>query len=370
MSRLPSLTSSRFFAALFVVAFHTLPFVGVTALVPFLRIGYTGVSFFFVLSGFVLTWGTARGSARSFYRRRFARIWPLCALVLVAWFAIDSARAGASTGQELARLVVALALLQAWVPHSEWYFGNNGVTWSLSAEAFFYSLTPWLLRRTLRRPLALLVVLVGTGIVAQVVLTVALPGNVEQWATYIAPAAGLVAFLSGHLLARAMRDGAIPRIPAVLTLGAPAGCLALGAWLVSYKVSHGSSPFFFMGGVAMLAVPGWLVLVAGLTRADEARRSPLASSPLVRLGEWSYALYLLHPIVLHFAGTTGYFRLGAPRVVLALGAWAAAVALSGLVYTLVERPAEDWLRGGRPDRPLPEDVVPPFVPEPARVAGS
>jgi peptidoglycan/LPS O-acetylase OafA/YrhL len=201
----------------------------------------------------------------------------------------------------------------------------------------------------------LLVALVGAGIAGQIVLTVALPGNIEQWATYIAPPAGLVAFLSGHLLARAMRDGAIPRVPIPVAIGVPAACLAGGAWLISHKVAHGSSPFFFMGGVSMLAVPGWLVLVAALARADQAGRSPVGGTPLVRLGEWSYALYLLHPVVLHFAGLAGYFHLDAPAVVLAIGAWAAAVALSGLAYMLVERPLEDWLRGGRPGRPLPGD---------------
>src|SRR5512133_3297128 len=84
-SRLDSLTGLRFLAALLVFAYHagsvgTLTGNGITA--P----GRSGVSFFFILSGFLLTW-TARpdDTRRAFYQRRVARIVPsyLVALALV-----------------------------------------------------------------------------------------------------------------------------------------------------------------------------------------------------------------------------------------------------------------------------------------------
>ena len=79
--RLPSLTGLRFWAALLVVTYHLsrqyhrLPLV--SSLVWY---GRDGVTFFFVLSGFVLAWsyaGAALVPDRVFYRRRFARVWPL-----------------------------------------------------------------------------------------------------------------------------------------------------------------------------------------------------------------------------------------------------------------------------------------------------
>ena len=45
--------------------------------------GYTGVSFFFLLSGFVLTWSCAGQPAQRFWWNRFARIWPLMALMML-----------------------------------------------------------------------------------------------------------------------------------------------------------------------------------------------------------------------------------------------------------------------------------------------
>ena len=59
---LPRLTSLLTFAALFVFTYHMQPFdVAFPNKLPF-KIGYSGVSFFFILSGFVLTWGAKRGN--------------------------------------------------------------------------------------------------------------------------------------------------------------------------------------------------------------------------------------------------------------------------------------------------------------------
>jgi len=57
--RLPALTSLRFFAALHVVFFHFLAFKIASSegwLGQISSIGYVGVSFFFVLSGFILVY--------------------------------------------------------------------------------------------------------------------------------------------------------------------------------------------------------------------------------------------------------------------------------------------------------------------------
>jgi peptidoglycan/LPS O-acetylase OafA/YrhL len=86
--RLPALTSLRFFAALHVVCFHFLAFKIVSSegwLGQISSIGYVGVSFFFVLSGFILvyTYAGRDTPARDFWRARFARIYPAFAFSLL-----------------------------------------------------------------------------------------------------------------------------------------------------------------------------------------------------------------------------------------------------------------------------------------------
>src|SRR6476646_3475324 len=79
---LPLLTILRWPAAFFVFTEH-IP--AASQILPhrLVGLGFVGVQFFFILSGFVLTWvHHDRGHARAFYLRRFARIYPTYFLVL------------------------------------------------------------------------------------------------------------------------------------------------------------------------------------------------------------------------------------------------------------------------------------------------
>ena len=133
--RLDSLTALRFIAALAVVGVHGGEILW-RPLLPVRSLGYVGVTFFFVLSGFVLTWSHPSGQpARRFYRNRFARVWPLHT---VTWLAVVVATTGVAPGSW-----AALGLVQAWVPRAGVNFAANGPSWSLSCDAFFYVLSAW-----------------------------------------------------------------------------------------------------------------------------------------------------------------------------------------------------------------------------------
>ena len=79
--RLPAVTSLRFFATFHVALFHMNEMGALTGprwLKAFAGIGYVGVSFFFVLSGFILVYTYAGREIRlhDFWQARFARIYP------------------------------------------------------------------------------------------------------------------------------------------------------------------------------------------------------------------------------------------------------------------------------------------------------
>lgn len=142
------LTGLRFVAAamVFWAHLHALwPQLG-TLVFP---LGAVGVGFFFVLSGFILTYVYGRDlekfSVRDFYVRRIARIWPLhlCVMLLVLVSVITwSGQISRPNG--FAKLIANAFLIQSWVPDRNWVFSINGPSWSLSVEAGCYLLFPLL----------------------------------------------------------------------------------------------------------------------------------------------------------------------------------------------------------------------------------
>ncbi len=347
-ARLPTLTGLRAVAALLVFARHVSGFLPATAAAGYAHVagvGVVGVSFFFVLSGFVLAWTHRSGdTARAFYRRRCARILPnhvvtwIAAAVALGWVGY---RSGA-----FAR-VAAFLLVQPWVPREAVYYGGNGVEWSLGCEVFFYLTFPLLVpvlssRVRLRR--ALIVVSVLTVFALAAVLRpppTQLLGFHDQglaaWAVYNFPPARLPEFVLGAALALECRDGWVPR------LSVRAAALLAAAAVVAAAASWSSfSP------VAITLLPFAALIVAAAGADVHVPRPSLGAPVWQRLGEWSFAFYLVHQVVIRVVAARTTLASPGAVAAAAAGALVASWALSAVLFTVVERPAERWLR--RPAR--------------------
>ena len=147
--RLYPLTSLRFFAALLIFILHC----NNHSLWPesfFFGLDYSkAVCFFFVLSGFVLSY-TYHGKSiniRYFYRDRLARIWPatICSTLFVLAILPSSLYLPNSSDASFFPfvLITNIFLLQSLIPLPIFFFGINAVCWSISVEAFFYLVFPW-----------------------------------------------------------------------------------------------------------------------------------------------------------------------------------------------------------------------------------
>ncbi|MFD1720850.1 acyltransferase family protein [Amnibacterium endophyticum] len=350
-TRLDSLTGLRALAACAVFFGHIHGMLGgsiAAYTLPLSRQGYLGVSFFFILSGFVLTWSTRQeDSARSFYRRRFARVYPLH-IVTWALAALLLPALGLQTGLAFG-VLAGVPLLQAWVPDQRVFYAVNGVAWSLSAEAFFYLVFPLIRRRQFdlrqRTRWALLsglfLMIVAVAAVAALHVPNAQivgsdPSGRWLWFLYNFPPTRLLEFAVGCLLAASVRAGL--RLPGfwrwfVIALAAYVIC---GVW-----------PSTFARAALTLA-PFCALLVAGASRDLAERPTFFARRRLVRLGEISFAFYLVHQILIH-AFSARIPAISSPVIassVLAafLGAgWF----LAWVLHRFVEVPAEVLLRGGR-----------------------
>lgn len=126
--QLAALTSLRFWAAFYVLAFHYAgTFFNVPAKSGIVSLGYTGVTFFFMLSGFILAYNysltnfTDRSKLFDYFISRFARIYPvyvLSLLVSLPYFLVDVLQAKSPVLKTVMTSAGAFSplVLQAWVP--------------------------------------------------------------------------------------------------------------------------------------------------------------------------------------------------------------------------------------------------------------
>lgn len=114
---------------------------------PFISQGAIAMDLFFMLSGYALFVGyyakeLDAKSILTFYKRRLVSIYPLYALVMVAFWLIPSYRSPLRS--VLISLPVELSLMQSWFS-GMFGFSHNGGTWFLSCLVFCYAVFPGLL---------------------------------------------------------------------------------------------------------------------------------------------------------------------------------------------------------------------------------
>jgi len=337
---LPSLTGLRWVAAFVVFAYHVRNlgyFSGRPQglLSDTMGAGATGVSLFFVLSGFVLAWAHRPGTRPvTFWWRRVARIYPLHFVAVVLAVVVARVLMPSIVTTSSKALLANFLLLSSW--HGPWWQAGNPVSWSLVCEAFFYLVFP-LVIRVLHGALA--GVLWGSGALSMV-MVVAVPHLLAYFPGQLSaanwPPARLPEFVLGVAVACLIRSGAW-RGPGLVvsTVVAVAGFAAADRFP--------TSPFALNG----FTLIGFTLLIAALARADVAGvRTGLSSRPLVALGERSFAFYLVHLLVIDTLGALWPAADPRPAIgglaltVLALGM---ALLVASILHRLVERPARTAL---------------------------
>jgi peptidoglycan/LPS O-acetylase OafA/YrhL len=336
------LTSLRFFAALAVFFSHT-PLTW--TLNAIFGIGYTGVGFFYLLSGFILTYryygdfadGITMLAAQRFYLARIARILPVYLSTMLLMLAFMAACGGkywtdVATPVRLAEVVAQTALVQSWIPADAVYLGLNGQAWSVSAEMFFYALLPIVLwsatrmTRTARPPKILL------AAVALWALTFGAElchhGAASFYWFYVFPPIRLPDFTIGILLGITFL-----KRPAISRTGLrPTTCelLVVGGIILATLVSPA-----FPASVrfSALSLPFSAALISVFARQGGAISRFFSAPAFVRLGEISFAFYLVHLLVIDALALTPLSYLAAIPTALVIS-----LALSFVLYHGVEEP--------------------------------
>lgn len=336
---LPSLTGLRWSAALLVFLYHV-------SVVEYFGgqpesyanwafgAGDVGVSFFFVLSGFVLAWSTTpKVRATEFWHKRIARVYPLHLVTAVLALLLAFTLAPA-TKPTLGQLLTNLTLTQSWVSNPDYYQSVNPVSWSLACEAFFYFLFPAFIY-LMRRLDAWALRVVAAGCLALEFLLPAIDHRISSPAQagfllYYFPLERLPEFVLGIALARLVIAGRW-RGPSMAT--------SLAITIVGYFLTYQVHPDYRYEACTAIGIACLIASVALADLRDEP--SPWRSPRAVKLGELSFAFYMIHLLVMR---TGEYVFRSHPREGWIFGSMAAAVAflvslaLAWLLHNHVEKP--------------------------------
>ncbi len=322
---------------------------------PVVNAGFASVSFFILLSGFVLAYNYAERARTGelektrFWEARFTRLYPIYLLsLLMSWRVVHVEYAAHSHAMFWTGMVLSPLLLQGWIPELATFL--NTPAWTMSAESFYYVLFPWMARwkkpERIAQQLVVLACVWMLGMVPGALYIAFNPDGIahpDRWswgpwlqALKYTPLPHLMSFFFGVLLAGLDEIvGRTARLRLILGLTGFASTfciLELGS-RVPYAIEHDG-----------LLMPSFGCIILGLA-GDNLLANALSWRPLVFVGEASYCLYLLHFNfwnLIHDSHVLDW--LGLSR----FDPWISYVLLISMAVAalhLVEKPAQRVLRG-------------------------
>ncbi len=351
--RVEALTGLRWLAVFAVFLSHNQPRVS-DAFSYFFKNGYSGVTVFFVLSGFVLTYTYGDTFRRPTFAgvwnygiARIARIYPVYLLGLLL--------GGLLVGGEPLRVwLLHVFALQAWSPNLSTAMALDPPAWAVAVEMFLYAVFPLLvfvLYPVIRKPRnsLYLAAAMAVAIAAAVVVfwTLGLsalpasdPASAHRW-LYRSPAFRLGDFVLGMAMAgiwiNSKKAPVSPRTAGwlswVFVLLIPV--LMVLPWI--YQTAASSDLLYAIPAAALIICLAWSPGV-GLTRL-------LSRRIMVILGDLSYVFFLLHRPLGPYLGTDALGDgVSVHNLAHFLFGTLALVVICWIVQWAFERPTRAWLR--------------------------
>ena len=367
---LHALTSLRFLAAVVIVIHHSKGMFGLDSL--WLQDLPTAqpVSFFFVMSGFIMAYVypslDSRKDISRFLLARLARIWPLhFATFLLVLIVLPSDLRNPSGHDSVAHILTNLMMVHSWIPIWNYYFSYNWLSWAVATEFAFYLVFPVLLKSWRRTwHIKLLLTFLTAAAIIHYANAARLPsgeavGNWNQMGysglVYIGPLGRLFEFTLGMALALMY-----PWFAIVFHPGKVSGTIIESAVLALVVVVmffcpsiHDISrnfPWIGESGGKWLVIGGGpgvfygaLILVMAAEKGMFSKL--LARKSLRSLGEMSLSIFLLHQILIRYyqwrienvTNLPEWLIYGYLWIVLLLGAY--------LLMMIVEHPCRQFILG-------------------------
>lgn len=291
-----ALTSLRFVFAIMVFGAHGYV-VDDFFSAHFFKEGFVGVSFFFVLSGFIIAYNYQHKleenkiGKRIFWVARFARVYPLHGLTLFVAAVLGNCVMASGVMDWLVHFLTSLTLTNAYIPREDYFFSFNSPSWSLCCEQLFYFCFPFLIpfaknykRLLYAFVLAAVVVVIGMNLTPQ--------ENIKGY-WYVNPVTRFPDFILGMLLFRlyeymkakkiSSRQGSVMEIVSVVVF------MVFYVYASEIPKVYRYSCYYW--------VPVAMVLVSFALQKGALSKA-LNNRLMITGGEISYSFYLIHLFIL------------------------------------------------------------------------
>jgi peptidoglycan/LPS O-acetylase OafA/YrhL len=343
-----SLTFTRFIAAMALVIHHfsgNLPGIKGTPVLNLVQKASTLVSFFFVLSGFILVIAYKNRSnnentvdKRSFYINRFARIYPLYFLALVIYLLLPVTAINPAEPVYPEQIINSFFLTQAWLP--KWAMCLNYPGWSLSVEAFFYFLFPFILLWMNKIKFKILISLIAAVWLINIfVYYLMIKGEVNYNFREYHPIVHLSTFLVGMTagLFYLRYSGFLVKYfkwISLFTVLSIAWMLAAIYWGFHVVEYHHNGMF----------APVFVLIILTLASKRTIISDWFSKRPFIFLGEISYGIYILQvPVLLWIRYLNGLY-FNQPKGILIGIYLLSLIIFSALSYRFVEQPSRKFIK--------------------------
>jgi len=329
------LTSTRAIAAIFVVIHHfghdVYPF---SKFAKFFHNGNVSVSYFFVLSGFVLyiTYKDKHIQYSDYLKRRIGRIVPVYLLALFLFICVVHHFPGYSFSHDsIIEIIISGLFLQAFIPH--YPLTLNLPAWTISVEMFFYMLFPLFLLFQKRHI---------KGFIGTTVVLYVLSQSFHLWSIPIKGSLGdnvidtlffnpvihinqfLIGMVGGYLFGKVSAPSPKYAWLSFLSFILIILLIAFRPDNISYQVG--------------LIAPVFMIFILSIAASDP---KFLNFKPLVFLGEISYGIYILQFPVYYFLAFVNSKYTGIPDTYFFYIALCMLILAASLSYLVFEKPLRD-----------------------------
>ncbi|WPU25012.1 acyltransferase [Cedecea neteri] len=292
-----SLTSLRIFAALGVFVSH-LGILSQSNIPQFNEAsryffnGYVGVTFFYILSGFIINYSFSNNIAngkfsnKDFIVHRLARLFPvhlasLLCVILLFGYTLNFEAVNKET------LIYNSLLLHSFIPDVKYYFSFNPVSWSISCEMFFYVCFCFLVKIKTKHLTVIFLSILSASVYLMINPVIELT---PHWLFYINPVFRIGDFILGIMICRVFIEKPVKPKPSVCSMMEISSLmfLAVTIYVATNHISNMNVRY------DLLYIPCMAFIVIAFAFNNGVISKFFANKYLILLGEASFSFYMFH----------------------------------------------------------------------------